>query len=77
MGDFTGAIFGHFAGQGVTKATQALGERSQAGMIARSLYRKPAQNAADAAFIQRMGALGSAVARPLALPPSVPALQQQ
>jgi hypothetical protein len=51
----------HFGTEAKTKI--ALGERSAAGRVARSLYRSPAQNAAEAQFAEQMGRYGALASR--------------
>jgi hypothetical protein len=66
LGDVAAGPVGAVAGLGANAATRAIGERSAAGRVARSLYRSPAQNAADRIFLQQMARYGSFGARAIA-----------
>jgi hypothetical protein len=50
---------GAVAGWGAVPAAQRLVERSTAGTVARSLYQTPAQQQADARFLEQMGRYGT------------------
>lgn len=66
---------GMIASYGVNRGGQALVERSAAGRVARSLYRSPAENAAEDAFVRQMGNYGALAAR--LVPPTAQQPQQQ
>jgi hypothetical protein len=61
-----GALAGLYGHHQLSAAATALGERSAAGRVARSLYRSPAQNAAEARFMEQMGRYGALGSRMLA-----------
>jgi hypothetical protein len=61
-----GALAGLYGHHQLSAAVTALGERLAAGRVARSLYRSPAQNAAEARFVDQMGRYGMLTSRTFA-----------
>jgi hypothetical protein len=63
IGDSVAGPVGAIAGWSANSAARALGERSTAGRVARSLYQTPAQQQTEDRFVQQMGRYGALASR--------------